>query len=77
MPLLPADTLIEKRQLDILRRRLEPYQIVGLEYESDHLVPVLGGFCFGEIPDQVAIYAIFTRIVVVQYSKNIQKRGFA
>ena len=72
MPLLPADTLIEERQLNVLRRRLEPYQIVGLEYESDHLVPVFRRLGLTEVPDETPVDAVLARIVVVQDSKNIQ-----
>ena len=58
MSLLPADALIEERQLDILRRRLEPYQIVGLEYESDHLVPVFRRLGLTEVPDETLVDAV-------------------
>ena len=73
LPLFPADPLVEQRQFNVFEGRFEADQVIGLEDESDHPVPVLCGLFFAEVLDEFPVQPVFSGIIIVQDAEDVQE----
>ena len=77
MALVAAHSLVEERELDVLDGRLETDEIEGLEDKAYHPVAVVGGLALAQVLDELAVQPIFTGIIVVQDTEDIEQGGLA
>ena len=67
-----AELLIKQRQCHIFHGVLKRNQVERLKDESDHTVPVFGGFGFAQVFDKYVVQIIISGIVVVEDSQYVE-----
>ena len=77
VPLLPRNSLIIKGKFHVLHRCFKADEVEALEHEADHPVTVVGGLFLGQVPDQLAVQPVFTRVVIVQDAEDVEEGGLA
>ena len=77
MPFPTADSLIEEWQLDVFDSCLEANQIETLKDKANHLVAVFGGTRLRKVFDERVTKHVFSTVLVVKYTENIQKSGLS
>ena len=76
-PLAPRQVREQERQLDVLERRQDRDQVIGLEDEADVVGPPAGDLRLGEVAQVLAVHDHLAAGGPVEPGDQVQERGLA